>query len=110
MQISDNGRPINGKATPQCSLAPVPSMAGARHTSGRILDRPSRVTNYGVIAIDAQLSRRRVTAGADFAPRLTAWFALPQLERPAPPMLTIDRARIKQNGFRQGSRDNNLYG
>jgi hypothetical protein len=51
-------------------------MAGACHTSGRILDRPSRVSNYGVIAIDAKMSpatRYRVDGiFADFALLLTA--------------------------------------
>ena len=83
-------------------------MAGARPTSGRILDRPSRVSNYGVIAIDAKMGPATRSAVHDISRTCAAGTRGRGTRRPARPLLNetaggaIEGPRTKHNGFLRG--------
>ena len=108
MEVPDNWRPISRV---QCvnSLAPVPSMAGALPHFRPNSDRTSRVSNYGVIAIDGKMSPATRIAVHDISRTLRCCGPHGrELETPARPLLNetaggvIDGARTKHNGFLRG--------
>src|ERR1700757_2907103 len=62
MKVSDNWRPINSKKCLGAAFTPI-RPHGRRPPHFRPnSDRTSRVSNYGVIAIDTKKNRRRVIA------------------------------------------------